>query len=33
MTHAGWSAVQWVDAQHMYVVASTADPSALRALL
>jgi hypothetical protein len=31
--HDGWSAMQWTDAQHVYVVASAADPSALQALL
>jgi hypothetical protein len=29
----GWSAEQWADARHVYVVATSADPSALRALL
>jgi hypothetical protein len=33
MKRDGWSAMQWADAQHVYVVASSADPSALRALL
>lgn len=29
----GWSAEQWADARHVYVVATSADPAALRALL
>jgi hypothetical protein len=29
----GWSAMQWTDASHVYVVATSADPAALRALL
>jgi hypothetical protein len=33
MKHEGWSAMQWADAQHVYVVASSADPAALWALL
>jgi hypothetical protein len=33
MKHDGWSAMQWTDAQHAYVVASSADPEALKALL
>jgi hypothetical protein len=33
MKHDGWSAMQWADAQQVYVVASSADPAALRALL
>jgi hypothetical protein len=33
MKHDGWSAMQWADTQHVYVVASSADPAALRALL
>ena len=33
MKQDGWSAMQWADAQHVYVVASSADPATLRALL
>ena len=33
MKQDGWSAMQWADAQHVYVVASSADPVALRSLL
>jgi hypothetical protein len=33
MKHDGWSAMAWTDAQHAYVVASSADPEALRELL
>jgi hypothetical protein len=33
MKRGGWSAMQWADAQHVYVVATAADPAALRALL
>jgi hypothetical protein len=33
MKHDGWSAMAWADPQHMYVVATSADPAALRALL
>jgi hypothetical protein len=31
--HDGWSAMQWADAQHVFVVASSADPAMLRSLL
>jgi hypothetical protein len=33
MKQGGWSAIQWADTQQVYVVASSADPTALRALL
>jgi hypothetical protein len=33
MKQDGWSALQWADAQHVYVVASSAGPAALQALL
>jgi hypothetical protein len=29
----GWSAMQWTDAQYVYLVASSADPATLRSLL
>jgi hypothetical protein len=33
MKQDGWAAMRWADAQHMYIVATIADPAALRALL